>query len=50
MQTMKLKRQKTRHRKGRDLTVIMQNEESAGAEVAVEFQEDVVGGAGDGFL
>lgn len=32
------------------LTVIMQNEESAGAEVAVELQEDVVGGAGDGFL
>lgn len=48
MQTMKLKRRDGR--KGRDLTVIMQNEESAGAEVAVEFQEDVVGGAGDGFL
>lgn len=32
------------------LTVIMQDEEAAGAEVAVELQEDVVGGAGDGFL
>lgn len=34
----------------RALTVIMQNEEPAGAEVAVELQEDVVRGAGDGFL
>lgn len=34
----------------RVLTVIVQNEESAGAEVAVELQQDVVGGAGDGFL
>lgn len=31
------------------LTVIMQNEESAGAEVAVELEQDVVRGAGDGF-
>lgn len=28
----------------------MQNEEAAGAEVAVELQEDVVRGTGDGFL
>lgn len=32
------------------LTVITQDEEPAGAEVAVEFHKDVVGGAGDSFL
>ncbi len=33
-----------------DITVIMQHEEAAGAEVAVEFDEDLIGGGGYALL
>lgn len=38
------------HYRGKRLTMVTQNKESAGAEVAVELQQDVIGCAGNGLL